>query len=238
MPNIETKPAPVAIDPASLTVPVKALAFGPALFAIGSILPDGSSPEWSGAWAFPAKPAWSDEDRAAWVAVNGQKIHETKQLEAAVAAVDAATLGPAAMLAAARIEVGEVQRAREAAERRAKGEAAWLKAREQLGDGCARVEGEEGDVFILRRMKDIEITVAEHKATITSAPHEKDNPVRAATERAGARRDALVACVCHPDRERVIAMLDEYPLLVGALYGARDSLILGWRVEQGKGSAP
>lgn len=226
------------ILPASLSVPVKALAFGSDLYPLGSVLPDGSSPEWSGSWVFPLKPAWSTDDIAAWIAVNGQKIFETKALDDATAAVDAAMLGPAAMLAAARIEVGEVKRAREAAERRALGEAAWLKAREALGSGCARVDGEEGDVFILRRQKDIEITHTEVLARTCSAPHEESNPERAANERAGVRREALIACLCHPPRERSVLMLDTYPLLVGALYAARDSLIMGWRVEQGKGSAP
>lgn len=229
---------PATIDPASLSIPVKALAFGGELYALGAPLPDDAPSAWVGVWAYPERPAWSPDDRAAWELVNGQKIYETKALDDATAAVDAAVLGPAAMITQARIEVGEVKRAREAAERRAAGEAAWLRAREALGSGCSRVDGEEGDVFILRRQKDIEITHTEVLAQKCSTPHEESNPERAANERAGVRREALIACLCHPVRERSVLMLDTYPLLVGALYAARDSLIMGWRIEQGKGSAP
>lgn len=225
------------IDTSKIHAPVKAVLMldGGVGFAPFTDAPAGV--EWAGLWAFPDAPVWTPEDRDNWAQVNGHKIHETKALEAAVAALDAAANSPSAMLAQTRLEVSEVTRAREAAERRKVGEAAWLKARESLGAGCARVDGEEGDVFILRRPKEIEIIHVEHMAELGSSKHPPDS-MMAKTERAGARLNGLIAIICHPTPERARQQLTEYPLLQGYLYAKRDQMILGYRYDQGKDSAP
>lgn len=225
---------PKPIDTSKISAPVKAFAVGTIVISFADA-PAGA--EWAGLWAYPDAPMWSPEDRENWTLINGQKIHETKALEFAVAALDAATQSPSALMAQARLEVSEVQRAREAAERRKIGEAAWLTARETLGAGCARADGEEGDVFILRRQKELELVHVEHMAELGASKHHPDS-MMAKTERAGARLNGLLAIICHPSPERARQQLTEYPLLVGHLYSVRDTLILGWRLEQGKDSAP
>lgn len=195
-----------------------------------------------GRWAYPA--AWTTEDREAWEAVQGRKIHETKRRSDVEAKVAAAAASPAAMLAAARLEADDAQRAREWAERRAEGEAAWQKAIATLGPRAARVELDaEGDVVVMRAMGELESDNADRRAERLAAqatkgagtPEEKET--RAMLERTGAYLDATLATVIHPTRERMKEIFARYPLFRPLVYGERDRLIMGLRSDRGKGPA-
>lgn len=196
-----------------------------------------------GAWFYP--DAWATGDREAWEAIQGRKIHESKLLDAAKAKAAAEAATPAALLAAARVEADEAQRAREAAERAAEGARAWAKAVEQMGTRCAKIDDlAEGDMIILRAWSAQESDnadrraerLAAHMAKSAKTPEEAET--LAMTARTGAYLDATLDSVVHPPRERMKYLLERYSLLRGRLYLERDKLILGVRTDQGKEPAP
>jgi hypothetical protein len=219
------------IDAAKIAGPTK----GVALDGSGQLYPVADLDTWAGAWAFP--PSWSEDDRKAWAEIQGNKIHETKRLETAVAALDAAANSPATLLANARAEVDEVQRAREAAERRALGEAAWLQARERFGDRAERLNTVDGDVIIQVAMtlQEVDVTNARVGKLVEAAG---DDKVRAISEANGAHRDAVLAKIVHPAQDRVKALGVKRPELWADLCAMRDRLVRARADAEGKDYAP
>lgn len=204
-------------------------------------------------WKYPAD--WNAEQRLQWEGLQGQKIAETRRRSEVESAAASDAESPQALIARAKIEADDAKRAREFAERVREGEAAWLAARSEHGAGVSRIDSDEGDVFVLRAQSD-----AETMATRLSANHLKSAATAAVIQAAGTSspttqqlmsaelkgtedargryRDATLAKLLNPSRERALDILGRKPLIWDALFDARDAMITGVRVAEGKGSAP
>lgn len=220
------------IDTAALTAPVRAVLIDGALY---ELLEEKS---WAGAWAYP--PAWDKTSQETWAAIQGRKIHEDGLRAAAEEQQRAASSSPESMLARARIEADEAQRAREAAERRREGEAAWLKALEEHGGRLRRLPTTEGDVIIMLAMTRAEGDAANARAARlreVALEHDPKNKLKAINDWNGAQRDAMLAKVIHPARDRVKALGEKYADLWPELEAMRDDLVRVRQVDEGKGPA-
>ncbi len=202
--------------------------------------------EWRGEWRFP--PGWSADDQRAYVAIQGNLIHEQGELARVRAEADAVASSPAALLAAARAEVDDAKRARETEERRVAGESAWATARAAHGDRVERLDTDEGDVFVLLAMSDKDLDAVNKRARMllqaaapgpsATAPEVRAAEDRGMTDARGAQRDAILVKLLHPSRERAQTFLARKAAFWADLIEARDRLVSGRRVAEGKGSAP
>lgn len=223
------------IDPAKLSAPVKALLVDGALVA----LPDGAT--WAGAWAFPSSPPWSPDQQEAWAAIHGNLIAEQRRLDVASKALEADLNSPDSMLAQARAEVDEAQRAREAQERLSAGVKAWRKAQETYGANCRHLPTVEGDIVIMVGMTLLEADAANARAAnLAQKALEADpaNFMRAEMERLGAQRDAMKAKIVWPDRGRFEELATARPGLWGDIRAMRDDMARARAGDEGKGFAP
>lgn len=206
-----------------------------------------------GVWTYP--DAWTVDDRAAWEGTVGQGIHETAERERIEAASKAALLSPALLLAAKRAEVDEAKRQREMAQRRARGQVAWVQARAAHGADVDMFETIEGDFVIVLFMDSDEVKAAERKvellrdaaiASVTPQSSEADikaAELRSLSETVGAWKDETLKKVTvgglSPDesRARLKYLMHRYGSIWPKIVSVRDALIHGFREREGKGSA-
>lgn len=205
-------------------------------------------------WMYP--PQWSDAQRVQWEAATGQLIHEKREGARVDAAVDTLLSSPEMIIAAKRIEVDEAKRARETAERRGKGEAAWLLERARLGATIDRLDTVEGDVIIVATMTTDEIESADEaaqrlldaaRATVGAKATEKeklDAEMRGLKEYAAKQHDRLLlkcsvgGLDAKASGERLRDLTKRYPTLFPLLRSIRNKLINGQRSDEEKDSAP
>lgn len=223
----------VPVNPASLSVPEKVITSSDGLYS----LRDGET--WGGLWAFP--PAWSEAERSQWTAIHGNLIAEQRRFEEATSKLSDYLVSPAAMIANAQHEVSETQRAREAQERTHAGAVAWQDARERYATvGVESMQTVEGDVIIMVAMTTAEADVTNARSRALAEAVLRSDPkaeARAYGEQIGAQRDAMLAKIRWPDRERVKAIAAKRASLWTELREMRDRL-MRVRVDlEGKDSA-
>ncbi len=168
-----------------------------------------------------------------------------------------------------RGERDAAKRAAEQARRMAEGEIAWVRAC-AIGftatdgtttihvepDDLRRIDGEEGDVLIMRRMPEAAIEAANRRsADLTRAERTKlpagatETAVLEAQARAlhaaiGAQQDAViehtavVGLDAAESRRRLRVLMAKYWGLWQRMITVRDEMIRGHRDDEGKGSAP
>jgi hypothetical protein len=208
----------------------------------------------NGGWMYPE--SWTPADREEWEGIVGEQAHHEKREAAAVEAGAKALASPEIAKAARRADVAAAKAKADFAERKAKGEVAWVQARAQFGDRVARLDGEDGDVFIMGTPTTEQVLAANrrsdelirnaHKDLKPNASEEERTRVeiRAFAESVGAQLDALLdytaigGLEADASRARIRTLCAQYAGLRPMLFGLRDSLIRGWRDAEGKGSAP
>lgn len=206
------------------------------------------------AWTFPE--SFTAPLRAQWEALAGEAKHHEGRVANAADKLAEALASPENLLASMRVNVEEAKRKADAAERRAKGELAWLAARASFGGDVKRIDmDEEGDVIIVRLMLPPAIDEANRRAeslsndVLARVPAKATEAERADANRraldafVGAQKDALVdhaTCGGLGKTEsdvRLRALLARYYGLFARLAAVRDSMIQGFRVAEGKDSA-
>lgn len=223
----------MAIDPIKLSAPVKALLVDGALVE----LPEGGT--WAGAWAFP--PAWTEQQRDTWAEIQGNLTAEKRRLDGVHTALANHLQAPESMLAAARAEVDEAQKAREAAERLAQGVKALQKARETYGANLRHMNTVDGDIVIMVSMTLLEADAANARARHLHAQAIESDPknfLRAEFEATGAHRDSMKAKIVWPPRERFEEITTSRPALWGDVAEMRNDMARARADAEGKGSAP
>lgn len=206
------------------------------------------------AWAFPA--GWTAEQKSAWTSVCGEVVHHEKRTANAVDVLKTKLADPETMLARKRGDVAEAKRIADAAERHAKGELAWIQARASFGAAVCRIDSEEGDVIIHRRMNEAAIDAANarssdlEQAELAKLTSKSTKAEIEAAEHAGlvaaldAQRDALIENTTVGGLEaaesaaRLRYLMREYAMLFQKLGKMRNAMVVGFREAEGKDSAP
>lgn len=206
-------------------------------------------------WTYPAGDAWTSERRREWEGAVGNLIHEEAERERIAAAGVAKLTDPALVIAAKRAEVDAARRAREIAEREAKGRIAWVMARAQHGADVDMFESVEGDFVIVLYMSAEEVATAERKIDVlkkaaidsitpSSTPADVDAvEMRLTHETVGTWKDATLAKTTvggltpEESRARLKYLMSRYGSIWPRIVAARDGLVKGFRDREGKDSA-
>jgi hypothetical protein len=221
----------MAIDISKLSSPVKAV-------LIDGGLVEAGEQTWTGVWAFP--PGWSDVQQQTWTEIQGRILGEQKRLDAITLQIKADLESPEAQLTAARAEADDAQRAREGQERLSAGTRAWAKALETYGANCRHLLTVDGDVVIMVGMTLPEVDAANARASNLAAKVLEEDPnarLRAEVEHLNAQRDAMLAKIIWPDRERFKAIATSHPELWQEVRGMRNEMARARADTEGKGSA-
>lgn len=204
-------------------------------------------------WMYSGE-GWTEDRRTQFEAAQGQQLAETRRMADVSAAAARTEEDPATLIARAQVAAADATRAREHVERQASGDAAWLAARALHGADVCQIPSDEGDVFVLKSQSDAETSALKMRAqnlrngamasAMSSAGGQPTAAAMMAAELRGGNdalgvyRDAILSHLLHPTKERADAFLARKPLFWDLLYDARDKMISGARVAEGKDFAP
>lgn len=163
---------------------------------------------------------------------------ERKKLDEARAARAAASETPEAQALAARAKLSLLRAEREAEERAAEDDLAWLKAEAQHGAGVRRIHTSEGDIILKANTSQEWEAIQARAESVANAAFEKGDATRANADTLKAYREGIITrSRIHPSVERTRAILEKLPGVWPDLVQAREELNRGPRVAAGKGDA-